>query len=297
VNDANANRPSGPTGLSMTILIEPSVDAVIPRLAEVINRRIGFRPADVMSKIASRLATVETPDRSAYAHRLVISSPGDLVWTDFVELMLVHETYLFRHPAQIELLRDRVFPELESERRQAGRDRLTVWTAGCSTGEETWTMALAVADIEGGASDGGGIPFSALGTDISEAVLATARACTYTRLHALDSFRAIPTWAARHFGGLSQGDTWRVPAGLRRDVSFRRHNLLDAPPVMQADLVLCRNTLIYFDEVANCRAQTNLAAALRPGGVLVLGPADTLRDPGAFEAIESSGATVYRKRA
>jgi chemotaxis methyl-accepting protein methylase len=134
VSDANPHPHSNLTGPSMTTLVEPSVDAVIPRLAEAINRQIGFRPAGVMSKIASCLAMVETSDRSAYAHRLAISPPGDLAWTKFVELMLVHETYFFRHPAQIELLCNRVLPQLDSERRQAGRERLTAWTAACSTG-------------------------------------------------------------------------------------------------------------------------------------------------------------------
>jgi chemotaxis methyl-accepting protein methylase len=278
-------------------LVEPSVDTVIQRLADAINRRIGFRPADVMTKIASCLAMVETSDRSAYAHRLVISQPGDLAWNAFIELMLVHETYFFRHPAQIELLCDHVLPQLDSERRQAGRSTLLAWTAGCSTGEETWTMALTAAHPHGNAGGGRPVPLAVLGTDISEAAIAAARSGTYARLHALDSFRAIPLWAVRHFAGLSKGDVWQVPAHLRRDVSFVCHNLLDPPPLRSADLVLCRNTLIYFDEAANRRAQSNLAAALRPGGVLVLGPADTLRMPAAFEPIETPGATVYRKLA
>jgi chemotaxis protein methyltransferase CheR len=226
----------------------------------------------------------------------MISQPGDLAWEAFVELMLVHETYFFRHPAQIELLCEHILPRLDSERRQAGRGSLMAWTAACSTGEETWTMALVAARARGDAG-GGSVPLSVLGTDISGTAIAAARCGSYRRLHALDSFRAIPLWAVRHFAGLSEGDVWQVPAHLRRDVSFLCHNLLDPPPLRDADLALCRNTLIYFDEAANRRVQANLAAALRPGGVLVLGPADTLRNPEAFEPIETAGATVYRKLA
>src|SRR6266702_5894544 len=87
-------------------LVETPVDTVIPRLAAALNRRIGFRPADVMSKIAPCLALVETSDRSAYAQRLAMSPPGDLAWNKFVELMLVHETYFFGHPVQLELVCD-----------------------------------------------------------------------------------------------------------------------------------------------------------------------------------------------
>jgi chemotaxis methyl-accepting protein methylase len=275
-------------------MVETEIDAVLPRLAAAVNQRIGFRPADVMGKIASSLAGLAMPDRYAYAQRLAISPPGDLAWSRLVEAMLVHETYFFRHPAQIELLCDRVLSELDARRRQAGRAMLSTWTAGCSTGEEAWTMALVAAGARVGSAP---LPMSILGTDISETVLGKARTGAYPRLHALDSFRAIPAWAAPHFAGLSEGSTWTVPAELRHAVSFVAHNLLDPPPVTGADLVLCRNTLIYFDEAAKRRAQGHLTAALRPGGVLVLGPADTLDDPRAFEPIEAPAATVYRKLA
>jgi chemotaxis protein methyltransferase CheR len=274
------------------MLVELESDGMVERLAGAIAGRMGFRHLDVTRKVAACLAQLGVAERLDYAERLIAASPMDHAWLDFVELMLVHETYFFRHPAQLELLRDQVLSDLDAERREAGRGALMVWNAGCSTGEETWTLALLASEADQGTA----IPLSILATDLSEPALAVARHGVYDRLHGLDSFRAIPHWAARHFGG-GDRSAWTVPDRLRRGVSFRRHNLLDPPPIADADLVLCRNTLIYFDEEANRRAQDNLTTALRLGGVLVLGSADTLRADGGFEPIFSVGATAYRKTA
>jgi chemotaxis methyl-accepting protein methylase len=272
-------------------LVDFDGDEMVERLADAIARRVGFRRLDVLPKVTACLAQIQAAERPGYAGLLMTAAATEQVWLDFVERLLIHETYFFRHPAQLELLRDRILGELDAQRREQGRGELVVWDAGCSTGEETWTLAL----LAGEADDGQAIPLSILATDLSEPALATARSGVYGRLHGLDSFRAIPSWAISHFRG---GDpVWHVPDRLRRGVRFLRHNLLDPPPIAGADLVLCRNTLIYFDEQANRRAQNGLAAALRPGGVLVLGSADTLRADAEFEPIVAVGATAYRKTA
>jgi chemotaxis protein methyltransferase CheR len=275
--------------------IEP--DSMALRLAEVVSRRVGLRPADAVRKVASSLACVDGAYRLAYAERMIAASPRDRDWIDFVELMLVHETYFFRHTAQLDLLRDDILPRLDAERGKAGRPLLVVWIAGCSTGEEAWTMAFLAQEARRATASGEAVPVSILATDLSETSLAAARHGVYDRLHGLDSFRAIPLWAAPYFGSGGGTTAWAVPENLRGSVRFLRHNVLDPPPVSSADLVLCRNTLIYFDEAANRLAQENLVSALRPGGVLVLGPADAPRTKGALEAIGTHAATVYLKTA
>jgi chemotaxis protein methyltransferase CheR len=246
--------------------------------------------------VASSLACVEDAHRLAYVERMIAASPRDRDWIDFVERMLVHETYFFRHTAQLDLLRDDILPRLDAQRREAGRPMLMVWIAGCSTGEEAWTMAF-LAHARGAGIFGEAVPVSILATDLSETSLATARQGVYDRLHGLDSFRAIPLWAAAYFGPGRGTSAWIVPETLRGSVRFQRHNVLDPPPVASADLILCRNMLIYFDEAANRRAQENLVSALRPGGVLVLGPADAPPTKGSLVPIGTHSATVYLKTA
>src|SRR3984893_7984051 len=112
--------------------IEP--DSMALRLAEVVNRRVGLRPADALRKVACSLACVEDAHRLAYVQRLIAASPRDRDWIDFVEPMLFNESFFFRHGAQVDLLRDDVLPRLDAQRRKAGRPLLVVWIAGCSTG-------------------------------------------------------------------------------------------------------------------------------------------------------------------
>jgi chemotaxis methyl-accepting protein methylase len=278
-------------------LVEIEPDSMALRLAEVVNRRVGLRSADAVRKVASSLLRVEDAYRLAYVERMIAASPRDRDWIDFVERMLVHETYFFRHTAQVDLLRDDILPRLDAQRRKAGRPLLVAWIAGCSTGEEAWTVAFLAHQARGAMAFGEAVPISILATDLSETSLATARQGVYDRLHGLDSFRAIPPWAAAYFEARHGTNAWVVPESLRGSVRFLRHNVLDPPPVASADLVLCRNMLIYFDETANRRAQENLVSALRPGGVLVLGPADAPRTKGALEAIGTHSATAYVKTA
>src|ERR1700716_300685 len=161
--------------------IEP--DSMALRLAGVGNRRGGLGPADAVRKVALSLAHVEDASRLAYVERIIAASPRDRDWIDFVERMLVHETYFFRHTAQVDLLRDDILPRLDAQRRKSGRPLLVVWIAGCSTGEEAWTVAFLAHEARGAGAFGEVVPISILATDLSETSLATARHGVYDRLH------------------------------------------------------------------------------------------------------------------
>jgi chemotaxis protein methyltransferase CheR len=149
---------------------------------------------------------------------------------------------------------------------------LRVWSVGCASGEEAYTLALLAAE----AFAPGPPPVEVLGTDISDAALATAAAGRYGER----AMRAVdPALRERYFD--RQGDgSYLVGGRLRRLVRFRRHNLArgPTPPSGESgfDLVICRNVLIYFDAALVTPAVDALQRALRPGGTLLLGHADAL---------------------
>ena len=111
------------------------------------------------------------------------------------------------------------------------------------------------------------------------------------------SFRAIPEFAQHHFHGLSVPGTseWVVPNPTRRRVRVERHNLLDPPPILRVDILICRNTLIYFTTEARQRVLQAMQHALIPGGVLILGPADDASCVAGLELWGANAPFIFRK--
>jgi chemotaxis protein methyltransferase CheR len=182
----------------------------------------------------------------------------------------------------------------------AGSREVRIWCAGCSTGEEVYTLALLLQ----GAIARSAVPeplawtASVLGTDLSAAVLEVAREGSYALAAGLNSFRDVPEFARHHFSEIfsAASSRWSAGADLRRLTRFARHNVVsDPPPVGDVDLVFCRNTLIYFDEVHTRAALSSLEAALRPGGALILGPAETVPEGSSLRLVCTDQAVFWTK--
>lgn len=195
-----------------------------------------------------------------------------------VEHSVVGETYFYRHPEQLAALQRHLF---------VSPGPLRVWCAGCATGEEAYSMAVAL--LEGGRAGAGD---RILATDVSERALEQARRGVY-RPWAL---RRLPVeLRSRYFGGEEEAS---VAPGLREMVRFERHNLVaDPAPSGPFDLVVCRNVLIYFAPAVAAAVLQRLFSAVRPGGFLALGPSELpLAAPLAAERIEAFGATLLRRQ-
>jgi chemotaxis protein methyltransferase CheR len=270
-------------------------------LAGVVRDRIGLKPALSAPKIEAWLQTLPTSERRARCRDLLAHDAQSRVWRDFAELLLVHETYFFRHPDQLRLLAHVLLPRLLGERIAVGRRELRVWCAGCSSGEEVYTLALLVqtAIRASAVPSASAWNVSILGTDLSLPMLELARAGRYALLAGLNSFRDVPEFARHHFASILSAaeTTWSAGPELRRLVRFFHHNLVsDPPPLDDADLVVCRNTLIYFDDVQQRGALAALEGGLRPGGALLLGPAETASENGRLEMVCAEQALYWSKK-
>lgn len=212
-----------------------------------------------------------------------------------IDAAVVGETHWLRTPPQVEALRTSVLPRLLAARRRSGLP-LRVWSAGCSTGEEAWSLAMLVAKLDPDAR------VEVLGTDISTRALAAADAGIYGE-RALAA--VSPRQRARWLEPLGDG-RWRVGAALRTRVSFRRHDLVhEQPPCGDGsraegllDVVLCRNVTIYFDRATTRALVERIAGVLAPDGVLLLGHSETLwQVSDAFRVERLGDAFLYRPAA
>jgi chemotaxis protein methyltransferase CheR len=163
---------------------------------------------------------------------------------------------------------------------------LRIWSAGCATGEEPYSLAMALLDAGRDREED-----RILGTDVSARALARARGGVYG---ARATRNLPPALAARWFRPDEPGA--RVDQRLSRLVRFERHNLLEPPPQRDCDAVVCRNVLIYFDPGVAAAALLRLADAVAPGGLLLLGPVELPLAHGlAWEWLERGGATLLRR--
>ena len=271
-------------------------------LASVTRDRIGLRPALSAPKIEALLRALPADLRPGFCRRLIASAPDADDWQTFTEALLVHETYFFRHPDQLRLIVDVLLPQLLRERLESGRREVRIWCAGCSSGEEVYTLALLLqtAIARSQLPDLGAWNATVLGTDLSALAVRQARQGTYAPVAGLNSFRDVPDFARHHFADvLSCADTqWSADVELRRLTRFAQHNLVTDPPALRdVDLILCRNTFIYFDEMQSRAALASLEEGLRHGGALLMGPAETASDARGLHMVCAEQAVFWIKKA
>jgi len=265
-----------------------AVTAALARMAGLVfdeSRRAGLSTivrdrllATGAADVVVYLARLERPDGAVERQRLL-------------DLVTIQETHFFRIVPQMVALRDHVLPELVARSKLAGRP-VTVWSAGCSTGEEAYTVAMLLRELMTRLG-----PFDArvVGTDVSAAALETAREGRYFgRTVDLARQGALEPWFE-----VGEDGCWQVRGEVRDLIEFRLHNLVTEPAPFDpgtVDLILCRNVTIYFSRSTTKALVHRFHAALCVGGYLLVGPAETLwQISDEYTLAQLGDAFVYRK--
>jgi chemotaxis protein methyltransferase CheR len=212
----------------------------------------------------------------------LLAEPGaDHLAREVVEALLNNETYFFRDRPMFDLLASKVLPDL-ARRRQAGRT-LRIWSAGCSTGQEAYTLAMLFAQD---AARWRGWTIEIVGTDISARAVNAARNASYSQFEIQRGLTVgqMITWFE------ATGTGWQPVEQLRAMVQFEQRNILEPGERKRPyDLVLCRNVLLYFDGPTRDRAFARLDEALAGDGWLMLGAGETVVGrTGIFEPVEGN---------
>lgn len=265
-------------------------------LRDLVNERSGMHFDDdsiyvVERRLRERARAVGAPDFSAYYHYLRFHPRGAEELEEAIDALVTNETYFFREEYQLRAFRDDVLPRLHEQAARANRRRIVVWSAGCSTGEEVYTLAILL--LESGLFDGWDV--RVFGNDISRRVLAIARRGVYPP----HSFRAMPAQYERYFERAPKGR--RVIDPVRRLCQFGHFNLLErerSSILGRVDAIFCRNVLIYFDLASRKKVIESFYERLLPGGYLMLGHSESLLNVStSFELAHLSTEMVYRRPA
>jgi chemotaxis protein methyltransferase CheR len=263
----------------------PLRDAFAVGVRRALGLVFGPSRADVLDVGAARAAAALGETVEGLLLGLELGAPAAL--GALAAELTVGETYFFRHAHHFDFLRQ-VLPALGPK---GSREHpLRLWSAGCSSGEEAYSMAITALQALGPAARETVV---VLATDINPAALDLARAATYREW----SFRGVPG-AVRERWFEPAGAGLRVGPEPRAMVRVAPHNLLDeaAPPEEGVDVVFCRNVLIYLDAAAIKRVTRGLVRALAPGGLIVPGPSDALLQSPLLVTRATEGIISYRRR-
>ncbi|MBI4199222.1 MAG: chemotaxis protein CheR, partial [Chloroflexi bacterium] len=257
-------------------------DEVCLQARTLIASRLGLdfpeaRQADLQRGILRSVQGGSLSDPEAYLAWLATLPDESPEWRRLASHLTVGETYFFRDRACFEALEQRVLPSLIAARQSEGILRLRLWSAGCATGEEAYSLAILLDRLLPAWTDWA---LTILATDINGEALEVARRGRYREW----SFRGTPQGIRERYFHLRGAETFELDPRIRRMVTFAPLNLAEDgyPDVMTnttaMDLILCRNVLMYFAREAQRATVARLQRALVPGGWLAVSPAEASAD-------------------
>lgn len=240
------------------------------------------------SQVGRRLKALDLTSYESYIE-LLQNGRRNSELPALVNAITINETFFFRHPQQYEAIVDNLLPALIADQ---DRQRVRIWSAACSTGDEPYTLALLINEAKHRRfSD---VQFDILGTDINTSVLEKAREGSYGSY----AVRNMPDrFLKKYFH--AEGDHYTLSPDVTKMVRFEHLNLTDASAVRRMhtfDIILCANVLIYFDRDTKQAVISNLYDHLRPGGYLFVGTSETLHGVSrALQPVRFNNTIAYQK--
>jgi chemotaxis protein methyltransferase CheR len=263
-------------------------------LRDFINQFCGIYFADdsayvVERRLRERIRELGIDDFGEYYRYLRYHPRAEAELEAAAEVLTTNETYFFREAYQLRAFTEEILPVVRRRALSRGSKRLDIWSAGCSSGEEVYTIAMLVESS--GLFDGWDVRI--FGNDISRRVLRKARGATY----GATSFRAMIPGYDRYF--IDGDDGRQVHPRIRSMCHFGHLNLMNqrrAAIVGRVDVTFCRNVLIYFDDASRRKVLDTIYQRLHRGGYLLLGHSESLfQSSTAFEITQLTTDIVYRR--
>jgi len=241
-------------------------------------------------RLSPRLSQHQLTSFHEYYYYLKYDMNREQELSDIMDVLTTNETYFFREAFQLRAFSEEIIPELVAVKRGRGDKSLRIWSAGCSTGEEPYTIAMLLLEMP----QLTGWDIEIIGTDISQRVLQHARKGVYGS----SSFRVTDDlFKGRYFHEQEGG--FRIADRVRELVTFSRLNLYDQSRFLflgKMDIIFCRNVIIYFDQPAKKRVIEQYYSTLNPGGFLLLGHSESLMNiTTAFKLRHFRNDMVYEK--
>ncbi|WP_254510159.1 CheR family methyltransferase [Anatilimnocola floriformis] len=272
--------------MTTAALTQQVTDAQLSRYADLIYERTGIRISAqkktlLSNRLRRRLKATGITCFDRYFDHLRKLSADHAEWDAFLQEITTHETYLFRDANQWDWFSNTYLTEIQNAVRRGQRAKtLRVWSAACSTGDEAHTIACCIADKISNYREW---KIDIVGTDIGVDAVDQAKRAHF----GVRAMRLVPDNCRTRFFKQA-GDGWDAQPVLTQWTSFKQHNLLQPLRAALFDVIFVKNVLIYFDADSKQPVMRNVEAALKPGGMLVTGPAEGVADlTRGFERLQS----------
>ena len=266
--------------------------------ASLLEERTGMhlpieRRSFLETSLGLRMREIGMQDYATYYKLLLSAKNGQREWLTLVDRLTVHETYFFRHQPSLDILENSILPGLFAA--DPDRKNVQIWSAGCSTGEEAYTLCMVADQFMQKLPPEANCYLAITGMDISVPALTTARKAVYDKY----KIRHVPEHFLEHYFVEQDDGRYRIVDALKKRVCFVPFNIVDMKKTLlqPMDIIFCQNVLIYFNRDRRKQIMQHLVGRLKPGGFLVLGAGETLTNPHPeLEKIDAPDALAFFKK-